>query len=301
LDDVLSDHLARFGKVPIDMNTRNEVEYTKPIELKDTIGFVVGFTDDTVDIELTELGEQVRSRGLLDYATIAFYLLTDGNDVRRILGAKAVPHGRKAVVVFDCDDVLLQLNNTVFSQLWLPLPTSYDFASSGQYKPDELKAIFHLYSNPEIFKIAKFADGADRITDLEAYNAEVRICTTSYNQEVADVKKIRLPEHTKVKPENIEYHIGLGEDKTLPDKADIMVEDCIENLMKLPNDKIKVLIDRPANQRDFAFDFYNKIWRMPDLEHALDFIKYILKTGLIYDKIWRNFNPNEGPYSMVHR
>lgn len=301
LDDVLRDHIATFGQVPIDVNSRPDVEFSGPIELKDTLGFVVDFTDDTVDIELTALGEQFRSRGLLEYATVQFYLLTDGNDVKRILGAKIVPHGRKSIVVFDCDDVLLQLNNTVFSQLWLPLPTSYDFASTGQYKPDELKAIDKLYRDPEIFKLAKFADGADRITDLESYNAEVKICTSSYTPEVADVKKIRLPEHTKVKPENIEYQIGLGEHKVLPDKADIMVEDCIENLMKLPNDRVKVLIDRPANQRDFAFDFYNKIWRMPDLDHAIEFIEYVLKTGLIYDRIWRNFNPNEGPYSMVHR
>lgn len=301
LDEVLRDHLAQYGRIAIEVNARPHAEFSKPIDLNDTIGFVIGFTDDTVDIELTALGEHFRDRGLLEHCTIQFYLLTEGDEVKRILGAKAVPHGRKIEVVFDCDNVLLLLNNTVFSQLWLPLPTGFDHTATGQYKPDEVLAIKKLYGDPEIFKLSKFAEGADRIKYLESYNAHVSICTRSYTLGVEDVKRIRLPKHTHVPLEDIDFQLGLGEEKNLPDKADIMIEDCIENLLRLPNNKVKVLVDKTHNQRDFAFDFYNKIWRMPDLEHAIEFVEYILKNGLMYDKSWLNFNPNEGPYSMVCR
>lgn len=301
LDDVLRDHIAQFGKIPIDTKHHLPDDILEPVELKDTMGFVVDFTDDTVDIELTSLGEQYLQRGLLDKATIQFNLITRRNEVLRVICARPVFHGKKIEVVFDCDNVLLLLNNTVFSQLWLPLPKGFDHAATGQYKPDELLAIKKLYCDPEIFKLTKFAEGADKIKDLEQYNAHVSICTRSYTPEVEDVKRVRLPDHTGVALEDIDFQLSFGEEKNLPEKADIIVEDCIESLLRLPNNKVKVLIDKSHNQRDFQFDFYNKIWRMPDLKQAIQFVEYLLKTGLIYDKSWINFNPNEGPYSMICR
>lgn len=194
---------------------------------------------------------------------------------------------KKSLTVFDCDDVLLNLNEAVYPFLGLSNPTSFKYRISGQYTQSQVDDITRLYGDPETFRRAEFAKGADKILDLENYGTDVRICTRSFNEEVEAVKRVILPEHTHVSLDHIEFQIGLGHEKLLPDKADIMVEDCLDNLLKLPQPVIRILINKSHNQESSAFDFYNRIYRFKDLVDALEFIKHILSSGLIYNYSWR--------------
>jgi 5'(3')-deoxyribonucleotidase len=150
-----------------------------------------------------------------------------------------------------------------------------------------IQNITDAYGNPKTFERAQFAKGADTITNLESHNSIVQICTRSYTQEVMSVKMKRLPEHTHIDPSKIIYQIGPGAEKVYPN-ADIIVEDCLENLVRLPGDKVKILINKTHNQASLDFDFYHRIYRFADLESSLDFIRSILDSGLVYNKAWRN-------------
>lgn len=189
--------------------------------------------------------------------------------------------------VFDFDDVLLNLNAQVFPVLGLPEPKSFYYRTSGQYTQEQITAISSKYSDPKIFMCAEFFEGADKIVDLEKYT-EVHICSRSFNSQVVDVKKIRVPAHTHIPLERMDFQIGVGETKRLPDDADIVVEDHIDNLRKLPSHTIRILIDKSYNRQDIREDAKDKVYRMSNLLSAIDFIKMLHTTSLIYKKEFRS-------------
>lgn len=194
----------------------------------------------------------------------------------------------KVITYFDNDDVLLNLNEAVYPFLGLPMITDFKYRTSGQYTEDQIQKITEAYSDPETFRRAKFAKGADHILEVETVpNSEVRICTRSFNQDIADVKAIRIPEHTHIDPSKIYHQIGLGHEKEIPKDADIFVEDCIENLLRLEPGIVRILINKSHNRRTFDFDFYNRIYRFDTLMDAIVFIKHLISSGLIYDRTWR--------------
>ena len=142
----------------------------------------------------------------------------------------------KTYTVFDCDDVLLDLTQFVTDTLGLPVMTEFSYRESGQYNAQDTQAITDAYSSANVFYQVPFYEGADKIMQLEEYGTEVHICTRSFTDAVTEVKKQRLPGHTKVPLAHIDFQRGYGEGKKFPEYTDIAIDDCIDNLTGLPPD-----------------------------------------------------------------
>lgn len=185
-------------------------------------------------------------------------------------------------IVYDMDDVLINLNNTVCDMLKIPLSTItlYEIKKCPFLSDDEKERMLKAYARVETFQLARFNPGATRICGVQASGeAEVFIHSTSLTQEIADLKYQRLTSTIPgLKGTNINLVSGTHE-KPVFVGTDIIVEDSLENMLKYPETTIKILVDMPYNQyENYGVDpSKHRIVRVTDLNSAVNMVDALVE------------------------
>lgn len=185
-------------------------------------------------------------------------------------------------IVYDMDDVLINLNNTVCDMLKIPLSTVtlYEIKKCPFLSDDEKERMLKAYAQVETFQLARFNPGATRICDVQASGeAEVFIHSTSLTQEIADLKYQRLTSTIPgLKGTNINLVSGTHKKPEFVG-ADTIVEDSLENILKYPETTIKILVDMPYNQyENYGVDSSkHRIIRVTDLNSAVNMVDALVE------------------------
>lgn len=150
---------------------------------------------------------------------------------------------RKFRVILDCDDVLFKCNEIAINMLNQERNTEYtlyDITSwglTGTEIDDRLK----YYEQESFFENLPVIEGAKEFVKALSKKAEIFICT-NVPLKMASVRAEAIKENfPEIKPENI----LIGSRKDLL-KADMMLDDCIDNLIG-SNVDYPVLMQRPWN------------------------------------------------------
>lgn len=106
----------------------------------------------------------------------------------------------KLKVVYDCDDVLWDLNTHVALLKGIDPNCLVNFAmlENEALTMSERKAMLAGFRDAKSFVDIKFYDGADRILEAEELGATVMINSNAYNEAIAELKREQL---TKLLPE----------------------------------------------------------------------------------------------------
>lgn len=157
-------------------------------------------------------------------------------------------------VVYDCDDVLLGLNEVAHQIVGIDLEKRryYNIRKETHCLTEEqMDSMIRAYNDVETFKKAKLYDGSDDILDVEKQGlAEVYIHSLSYQKEIAEYKDWLLRgKYPELPIERL--WLECGEDKSAMENIDILVEDSIDNVMKskakLGNILVRKTYNRPEN------------------------------------------------------
>lgn len=192
---------------------------------------------------------------------------------------KIKPRDGKIIhIVYDVDDVLNNLNYIVFKKLGLlgRMPKLFNISDCDEYTESEKKEIFDCYGNPDIFKATSLVAGADKICQVEKTGrALVYINSRNFNSEVASIKINQLLKNIPgLNYFRIDMQIGLGDRKKISEYADIVIEDCITNLLKYPTETVKILINKTYNQAQAygITDAEYNILRVENLTQVIELI-----------------------------
>lgn len=151
-------------------------------------------------------------------------------------------------VILDCDDVLFECNSVAIQKLNAKKGTRYtlyDIKSWGE-TGTEIDERLEFYSDENFFKELPVIQGAKEFVRKLSKKAEIFICTNVPLQ-VASIRANAIKENfPEIKPENI----LIGGRKDLL-KADMMLDDCIHNLVNA-NVSYPVLMQRPWNYQGNA-------------------------------------------------
>lgn len=188
------------------------------------------------------------------------------------------------LIVYDLDGVLNMLNEYVFGKLGildkLDKLKFYNISKNIHILSDgEINGILSMYSCADTFILSKAVEGINRITNVEdKYPGKVKVVINSlcYSPDVMDAKRLWLSKYTKVKEDNIILQYG-GVKNGL-DNADIVVEDCLKNLLDIKCNKAKILIDKPYNRFSKSIWGDLEILRVRDLNEAIDKVEGIVEN-----------------------
>lgn len=185
------------------------------------------------------------------------------------------------VVVYDVDDVLNELNNYVADTVGIPHSAinRYKISEIDGITDEQKGAIIELYKQVDTFKNCNWKPSMVDICRVQVSGeAEVHIHSTSMNQDIADFKRAYLLKSIPGLTEDNLSLVTTGEVKDPHSKADIIVEDCIDNLLKYDSTVIKILIDTPHNQfEDYGIDARNSdIIRVKNLDDAIRLVECIV-------------------------
>lgn len=189
------------------------------------------------------------------------------------------------LVVYDLDGVLNGLNEYVFRQLGIEHKLDklkyYNIARNTHILRDrEIRDILNMYGEANSFISCGAIEGADRITNVEErYPGKVRVMVNSlcYSLQAAEAKRLWLRKYTKVKEENIVLQYGTVKDGV--ENADIVVEDCLKNLLDIKCSRAKILLDKPYNRFSESMWTSLGITRVRDLNESIKKVEEIVKNG----------------------
>lgn len=175
-------------------------------------------------------------------------------------------------IVYDVDDVLNNLNAYVFNTLKVPAASRFNIRECTEYTKEQQDEILQMYSNPETFRNITYVEGAREICDVEkSGRARVWINSRNLTQEIAEIKQKSLLESIPdLKANQIEMQIGAGDKKKISSFADIVIEDCLGNILMYEKHTTKILINKNHNQaKSYGIsDSKEGIIRVPTLVHA---------------------------------
>lgn len=204
---------------------------------------------------------------------------------------------KKISITYDMDDVLNNLNESVYANLGLldklaRLKRFNNEKNTDILSDEEIGKLYKAYRNPECFKNLSPVLGTDRIMDIEAKypdKVEVSIYTHAMNESIDEIKIGFVEEYIPKMPLN-RVHITHGEVKEALKGVDIIVEDNLENLLRYEYDTIKILIDKPYNK----FESYpelrqqlanaGNLMRVTNLHEAITLIETLVDGGLFDDR-----------------
>ena len=154
-------------------------------------------------------------------------------------------------VVYDCDGVLLALNEVAHAYAGIDLNkrTHYRLRVDEEAEiitKEQAEKLLKAYNSVETFKKAKFYPGSDGIVKVEKNNAAVYIHSLSYNEEITNYKRKLLQEKYPKLPSD-RFILESGNDKSVLDDIDVLVEDCLENVLASKARLGNVLIRKPYN------------------------------------------------------
>ena len=154
-------------------------------------------------------------------------------------------------VVYDCDDVLLALNETAHQLVGVDLYKRKYYDVRKEFAiltTSEMDAIIGAYNDVETFRKAHFYEGIDNILDVEKQGlAEVYIHSLSYKQEIRDYKYELLREKFPELPTE-RLCLECGNNKSAMDNLDILVEDSLDNIRKSKAKLGNIMIRKPYNR-----------------------------------------------------
>lgn len=157
-------------------------------------------------------------------------------------------------IVYDIDDVINELNEYVFNKAGIYNKFKdikyYDIEENTHIlTQDEMDKLNTLYEDTLSYKLAKLADGAKDILEIEKLNNRVRVYLYSVcpSKEIAEVKIEYLKKY--IPRIDINRCIFIyNNNKEALDNTFIVIDDKLENLVRYRDNVIKVLIDKPYNR-----------------------------------------------------
>lgn len=172
------------------------------------------------------------------------------NDKIKELGELLLGHSKLPIdVIYDVDDVLNTLNETVFNKLgWTWRPKRFNTRECDDITREQQDIVLRLYRDPEMFRTTAWSDGAKDIANIENTGlARVGINSNSLNPEVVGIKRHRLlTDIPNINPDRLTLQcVGTEEKKSV--HADIIIEDHIMNTLRYGEHCIKILINKTWN------------------------------------------------------
>lgn len=182
-------------------------------------------------------------------------------------------------IEYDVDDTLNNLNDFVFDKLGFEPPRRFRILDcTDQYTPEQIKAILDCYGNPEIFKSLRFVPGAKDICSFEKTGkARVGINSKNFNEDILKIKMADIiREIPGISTDRIFMTLGAGYDKR-PTDADIIVEDCLENIHKYSDKAARILLNRSYNQ--------SEVYGTTDAEHNIIRVESLVEANAIIKSV----------------
>lgn len=191
-------------------------------------------------------------------------------------------------IIWDLDDVLNDLNYTVYNELGiadiLERQTEYSIRKnleSGLFDEKTAKEILDMYSDGELFKRLPTKGNIQSIlrvkqmNGLNEHNINVYINTFSLNKQVEAGKRIWLADNIK-NLSDITLIFNTGTPKPKVANATFVVDDCIDELIKYGSDTVKIIMDMPYNRGidlKLAASAGHKFVRVQSLPEAVQYIE----------------------------
>lgn len=184
---------------------------------------------------------------------------------------------RKLKVVFDFDGVLNDLVGTACEICGINYADidEYELKKVKALSEDNRKKLIEAFSDVKTFEKSGVSESITELKMIENIkNVEVYIHSLCWSEEIAQFKRNILKHKLPWLPEervilNIK---GVESEKDASDFADILVEDCIANIIRSKPKMVGILIKKPYNScTKHASDIMNnKIMIADDLESAID-------------------------------
>ena len=186
-------------------------------------------------------------------------------------------------VVYDVDDVLNNLNEYVEAQTKVPMSKlkNFDITKNNNLTEEEKRLVLYYYQHSETFKHLKFRKAAYRIFDIEKTGkARVVIHSNNFNKSIALIKyNMLMAQIPGISPEKVSLAVGNHDAKQAFPNTDIVIDDCLDNLLKYPKECIKIVIDKPWNHpRTYGYksDGAIGVTRVGSLSAAVELVEKIV-------------------------
>lgn len=189
-------------------------------------------------------------------------------------------------VLFDVDDVLNNLFETSNKILNLGElnPKQFNVKMDKDIPADIADKLINQWKKAETFRLVKAMPGIERIPGIEATGkALVGIRSNNLTMEVLEEKRVWLYKHLPTLDQSRVALLICGDDKVNEKeedgRADIVIEDCLENVIKYGPDVVKILINKSYNQTENygTTDKEHGIIRVNSLDEAIDRIEELIK------------------------
>lgn len=173
-------------------------------------------------------------------------------------------------IVYDIDDTLNNLNKHISSIHKTPLPNRYNIRKATNLTDKQKEIIIGCYGNADIFKDVEWNEGYKETEEL-ANKHKIIINSLCLTDDIAEIKYRRIRKDMPwIEEKHIILTVGFEKPKV---SADIIVEDCIENVADYNGDTHKIIIDMPWNKYGVV-----DIRRVRSLIEANNEIKSIIKS-----------------------
>lgn len=193
---------------------------------------------------------------------------------------------RKLEVVFDIDGVLNTMTETACDELGIN-PTDliqYEISTNPRLTEDNKNNLYRLFGDVEFFKRIYVIPEISRLKEIQdTGRANVSIHSLSWNREIAEFKKQMLRERLNWLPRKrviLEVN-GVDSIKNDTENCDILVEDCITNIVKSKPRNMGILIKKSYNRPEtYNIDVKeHNITEVNSLNEAIDKILGVLSNG----------------------
>lgn len=174
-------------------------------------------------------------------------------------------------VTYDCDDVLMKLNEYVTERVGIKLETLTRYKLSAcKITPETEKEMIRIYKLGNTFDCVAWHLGVlDTVALSKEEGVEFLVNTACLSEEVMIAKRKRLL-GIGFSEENINLQLtpaaGIGKKMN---ESYIWVEDNLENLLKA-DCKYRILIDRPWNQWKNYSEYADRMGEVIRAENLLD-------------------------------
>ena len=179
----------------------------------------------------------------------------------------------KLNVVFDVDGVIVDINKKICKKHNIDISkiVKHNIRTCEGLTETEKDTLISEYGSHDLYDDIELEDGADEIMEL-APKCNLLIYSVCFNRGISLSKYRMLTERLNIAPENIELLIK-DKDGTKPahGKADIIVEDCLDNIINYTKDTVKILLNKPYNQTDLDDEY--GIIRVANIRQAIKIIK----------------------------
>jgi hypothetical protein len=154
-------------------------------------------------------------------------------------------------VVFDIDDILWPLVDTVCDKLKIDINLITDFVIKDCYllSQKQIDDITNMFKDVNTWNSMDFYKGAKDITKISRYGVEVVVNSNCMSQAIGDSKKAQINKHIDIPEKDVRCNViqlHTVTKKPLDADTDVLVDDSPYNVAGSPA-KLNIIINKPWN------------------------------------------------------